>query len=269
MVERLGPALATRKLHFFFLLDVSGSMAEHGKIGALNEAMRAALPAIQEAEDSNPGVEVLVRAVAFSEHAWWHIVEPTPVDQLVWVDLVPITQGVTETGLAIDLVTKELRAFGEKKRALPPAIVLVSDGQPTTYKEPHYEAALAALLAEFWGGKAARMAIGIGRDADMDSLAQFIANPAIAPLHATRAAELTHYLKWASTVAVDASSRLARAEVPRQGTADVDLTRLPAPGPTDTPVTSGAPDVWNQPTVIGGAGSPPPPPIVDDDAVTW
>ena len=55
-------------------------------------------------------------------------------------------------------------------RALPPVLVLVSDGQPTD----DFQGGLRELLGKPWGGKAIRMAIAIGRDADQEVLQKFI-----------------------------------------------------------------------------------------------
>lgn len=57
-------------------------------------------------------------------------------------------------------------------RALPPVIVLLSDGQPTD----DYKKSLDKLLHLPWGKKAVRIAISIGQDADDDVLQQFTGN---------------------------------------------------------------------------------------------
>ena len=50
------------------------------------------------------------------------------------------------------------------------------------------------------------MAIGIGRDADLDSLKRFIGHSEINPVRADNPDQLVSYLRWASTVAIGASS---------------------------------------------------------------
>lgn len=47
MAKRPGGELATRPLHFIWLADCSGSMSIDGKIQALNNAIREALPRIR------------------------------------------------------------------------------------------------------------------------------------------------------------------------------------------------------------------------------
>src|SRR5688500_4777876 len=129
MAKRPGGQLAKRPLHFIWILDCSGSMASNGKIQALNSAIREAIPHIQAAAKHNPEAETLVRAVKFSTSAQWHIAEPTPVSEFRWVDL--SADGETSLGGALSLVAEELRIPPMTTRALPPVLVLVSDGQPT------------------------------------------------------------------------------------------------------------------------------------------
>ena len=77
MTERPGAELARRPLHFFLLVDCSGSMAAGGKMTALNTAIREVLPHLAETSESNPHAQVSVRAIGFSTGARWHIADPT------------------------------------------------------------------------------------------------------------------------------------------------------------------------------------------------
>lgn len=160
--------LANRPLHFIYLCDCSGSMAAQGKMQALNQAIRQSLPGMAEVARQNPEARVLVRAVSFADRASWHIAQPTPVEQLQWVDLQ--AGGVTAMGEALELVAAELRSPPMEERALPPVLVLISDGQPTD----DFEAGLRSLLRQPWAQKAVRLAIAMGHDADLEVLQQFI-----------------------------------------------------------------------------------------------
>jgi uncharacterized protein YegL len=160
--------LSNRPLHFFYLCDCSGSMAAQGKMQSLNQAIRQSLPGMARVARDNPEARVLVRAVAFSDQARWHIAEPTPVDGLQWRDLEP--RGVTAMGAALQLVAEQLHTPPMEERALPPVLVLISDGQPTD----DFEAGLAWLMREPWAQKAVRLAIALGHDADLEVLQQFI-----------------------------------------------------------------------------------------------
>ncbi|MDP9336964.1 MAG: tellurium resistance protein [Actinomycetota bacterium] len=198
MAESPGGSLATRPLHFFWLADCSGSMAAGGKIQALNNAIRETIPHLRDVAAENPYAEMLVRCAAFSTGARWHM-RTTPVDALEWMELK--SEGFTDLGAALDLVAAELRVPPMPERALPPAMVLISDGQPTD----DFESALEDLLALPWGMRAVRLAVAIGHDADLGVLEQFIARDDVRPLTANNPEQLVGMIRWASTVA----SRLA------------------------------------------------------------
>jgi uncharacterized protein YegL len=87
-------------------------------------------------------------------------------------------------------------------RALPPVLVLISDGQPTD----DYQSGLEALMGQPWGKKAVRIAISIGADADPEVLQKFIGNSEIKPLQANNPEALVRYIKWVSTAVLKAAS---------------------------------------------------------------
>lgn len=223
MAERPGSVLAQRPLHFFLLADCSGSMAADGKMSALNSAVREALPHLVDVADSNPHGRMLVRAVAFATGARWHISDPTPVDQLSWTDL--SAGGYTDLGSALDLLRTALQVPPMEERALPPAIVLVSDGMPTD----EYQPALNRLLDEPWGARSVRVAVGIGRDADHDMLVRFMGDSEAEPVRASNPEQLVSAIRWATTHVSRLASTLAPAlaePAPRYGPRPV----VPAPG---------------------------------------
>ncbi len=197
---RPGGELATRPLHFIFIADCSTSMKYQGKMDALNQAIREAIPHMRRVADDNPNAEVLVRAIEFSSGARWTISKPTPVDVFEWQDLSP--SGVTDLGAACDLLSEALAMPPMSDRALPPVLVLISDGIPTD----EYQPALERLLKLPWGTKAVKLAIGIGKAISERVLKEFINNPAIDVLKADRPEALTEYIKWASTAVLQAAS---------------------------------------------------------------
>src|SRR5215210_3575788 len=142
MAKRRGGELATRPLHFIWIADCSGSMSVNGKIQALNNAIRDVIPHMQSVARENPNAQVLVRALAFSDGATWHVPTATPIDQFRWSDL--SAGGVTDMGQALTMLAKELHIPPMTERALPPVLVLLSDGQPTD----DFDAGLAALKRE-------------------------------------------------------------------------------------------------------------------------
>lgn len=200
MDKRPGGGLAGRPLHFIWITDCSGSMQADGKIQALNTAIREAVPHLRDLAARNPHAQILVRALAFSSGTRWHVADPVPVERLTWPDL--HAYGYTDLGAALWEVASVLRSPPMEPRSLPPALVLVSDGGPTD----DFESGMQALLAEPWGAKAVRLAIGIGRDADLDVLQRFIARPDIRPVTAAHPEQLVQLVRWASTVASRAAS---------------------------------------------------------------
>jgi uncharacterized protein YegL len=202
--------LAKRPLHFIYVCDCSGSMAAYGKMQALNHAVRQSIPGMAAVARSNPEAKILVRSIAFADVARWHIESPTPVEHLEWQDLEP--SGMTAMGHALDLLTSVLRSPPMESRALPPVIVLVSDGQPTD----DYAGSLARLMALPWAQKAVRISIAIGHQADVEVLQKFIGNSVDTragqsvirkPLLASNASELVEYIEWAATTVVGATSQ--------------------------------------------------------------
>jgi uncharacterized protein YegL len=205
-------------------------MEQDGKIQALNNAIREAIPHMRKVAEDNPNAQVLVRAVKFSNGAQWHISQPTPVADFAWQDLP--AEGETEMGKALALVAEQLKMPPMSNRALPPVLVLISDGQPTD----DFEAGLKALLDEPWGKKAVRIAIAIGQDADHEVLQKFIGHPEMKPLAANSPEALVKHIKWASTAVLKSASSPAAA-----GTDHPEAGPASAGTPVGVPVPTAAP----------------------------
>jgi len=231
MTKLPGGPLATRPLHFIFVADCSGSMAG-SKIQALNHAIREAIPHMREVAKGNPNAEVLVRAVKFSTGAQWHEAQPTNVERFEWTDLG--IEGQTDMGRAMVLLADALKTPPMPERALPPVLVLISDGAPTD----DFDSGLRTLMAQPWGKKAVRLAIAIGEDARKDVLQKFIGHQEIPPLQANNADQLVKYIRWASTVAVQAASAPPSQTQGASPATNVLLPAPPAPDPVDPN------DVW-------------------------
>ena len=225
MTKLPGGALASRPLHFFWLMDCSGSMAGE-KIQQLNFAVNEAIPEMQKVASENPNAQVFVRAIAFASGAQWHISQPTPINDFRWRDL--RAQGVTDMGRALQLLAGALSVEQMPPRGLPPVLVLISDGHPTD----DFNTGLKALMAEPWGKKAVRIAIAIGDDADHDVLQKFIGHPEITPLSAHNPADLVKFIKWASTAVLKAASAPATQMTPQGASgASAPTTNVPLPAP--------------------------------------
>jgi len=236
MSRRPGGELASRPLHFIWIADSSGSMEQDGKIQALNTAIREAIPHMRKVAEDNPNAQVLVRAVKFSNGAQWHLSQPTPVADFAWTDLT--AEGETDMGKALQLVAEQLRMPPMSERALPPVLVLVSDGQPTD----DFDAGLRALLEQPWGKKAVRIAISIGRDADDEVLQKFIGNSELKPLAANSPEALVKHIKWASTAVLkSASSPAAGADTPATAGAPPPSVPIPTAAPAPGAQAAAAP----------------------------
>jgi len=232
MSDLPGGPLATRPLHFIFITDCSGSMSG-AKIQALNEAIRTAVPKMREVAQGNPNAEILVRAVRFSSGAQWHLSQAAKVHDFEWKDL--SADGSTDMGQALSLVADAMKVPPMSTRALPPVLVLLSDGQPTD----DFASGLKALMDQPWGKKAVRLSIAIGEDADLDVLQRFMGHPELKPLRANNAEELTRYIRWASTAVLQAASAPAsQASLP----AGTNVPLPPLPVPTAGPQSAN--DVW-------------------------
>jgi len=253
MMKRPGGELASRPLHFIWIADSSGSMGDDGKIQSLNTAIREAIPHMKKVAEDNPNAQVLVRAVKFSNGAQWHISQPTPVTDFAWTDLT--ADGETDMGKGLGLVAEQLKMPPMSERALPPVLVLVSDGQPTD----DFDGGLKALMEQPWGKKAVRIAISIGQDADPDVLQKFIGNSELKPLAANSPEALVKHIKWASTAVLkSASSPAAGADAP-----------LPSEPVASVPIPTAAPVPGTQPagqtgTPAGGQANPNDQNTIDD-----
>jgi uncharacterized protein YegL len=236
MKTRPGGELATRPLHFIWIADSSGSMATDGKIQALNTAIREAIPHMQKVADDNPNAQVLVRAIQFASGAQWHISQPTSVDEFKWTDL--SAQGETDMGKALSMVADQLKIPPMTDRALPPVLVLVSDGQPTD----DFNKGLQELMEQPWGKKAVRIAISIGSDADNDVLQKFIGHQELKPLQANNPEALVKYIKWVSTAVLKSASAPASQAAAAADTPSA--VNVPVPTPTADDEPTSAADVW-------------------------
>lgn len=226
------PKISNRPLHFIWICDCSGSMSVNGKIQALNNAIRSTIPLMKETASQNPHAQVMVRALTFSDGAQWHIAQPTPVETFEWQDL--SADGLTDMGKALAMVAEQLKMPPMENRALPPVLVLLSDGQPTD----DFNSGLNNLLELPWGKKAVRIGISIGQDADDEVLQKFIGHSELKPLQANNAEQLRDRIKWVSTAVVGTVSQ------PKNQLQNLNEGNSPIPIPVPPTYISGADDVF-------------------------
>ena len=184
-----GGGISRRPLDFIILADCSGSMRGE-KIQALNYAIADMLPHLVAWERDQAQATIRMRAIAFGDEVRWHVPDPISPAHLRWPPLQ--AEGRTRMGRALDTVADALTRT--ERRALRPALLLVTDGRPTD----DFDAGLGHLLATGAGRSALRLAVAIGRDADLDPLNRFIDNPAISVLVADSAEEIAERLVAAS-----------------------------------------------------------------------
>ncbi|GHS91667.1 hypothetical protein AGMMS49957_18500 [Synergistales bacterium] len=236
-LKRPGGELASRPLHFFWIVDCSGSMFGE-KIGSVNHAIQSTIPEMKDAARNNPNAQLLIRTLKFSTGASWVTATPVKMDDFAWDDL--SAEGVTDLGKAFELLAAQLTIPPMTDRALPPVLVLLSDGQPTD----NYAQFLNKLLQLPWGKKAVRIAIAIGQDADKSVLQEFTGNKELV-LQANNPTALVKMIKWASTAASMVSAPASRAVAPEtvsEGglTAPLILDMNNIPNPNDIKDS----DVW-------------------------
>ena len=100
-LKRPGGELASRPLHFIWVVDCSGSMYGE-KIGTVNHAIQSTIPEMADAAKDNPNAQLLVRTLKFSTGASWVTTAPVPIEDFAWDDL--DAGGVTDLGKAFEML---------------------------------------------------------------------------------------------------------------------------------------------------------------------
>lgn len=189
-----------RPLPVFLLLDASGSMHEEQKIKTLNAAVHEMLQSLADEEQGRAAI--VVGAVAFGGTARVHL-PFMPVNDAIksWQPL--SADGNTPMGEVFRrcVATLEDRQL-VPSRSYRPTLVLVSDGKPTD----EWQSPLANLLASPRAGKAMRLAMAIGSDADESMLARFVNNTEYPVFHAHDARGIRKFFRWV-TMSITARSR--------------------------------------------------------------
>ena len=191
-----GGGISRRPLHFIILADCSGGMKGE-KIQALNFAIADMMPHLAAWERDQEQAQVFVRAVAFATEPRWHIREPVPVSEIRWKALQPVTKGLTNMGPAFAMVAEALAPGQLERRALRPALLLVTDGLSTD-AAGGFDTGLGALMSQPAGRAALRLSVAIGRDAQSDALTRFIGDPSVPVLVADNTEDIADRLVAAS-----------------------------------------------------------------------
>ena len=238
---RPGHELATRPLYFYWIVDCSTSMKGE-KIDTVNHAMMSVVPEMREEARNTPNIRLLISVLRFSSGASWVTPSPVPIEDFLPDDLT--ADGVTDMGKAFEMLAAQLTIPPMPERALPPVLVLLSDGQPTD----NYRKSLNDLLSLPWGKKSIRIAVSIGPDAKDDVLEEFTGSRELV-LQANNASALGRMIKWTSSVASSVSSPRSnpKEQIKHAGSKISSITNAPLMVPMNSipkAVLSASEDDW-------------------------
>lgn len=189
-----------RMMPVIILADVSGSMTVNGKLAAMNRAIAEMIKIFASEQDAR--AEIHVAVITFGGDGANFHQTLQPASQIQWTDMQ--AKGPTPMGAAFELATQFLENKTEiPSRSYHPNLILISDGQPTDkWKEP-----LQQLLNSDRASKALRFAMGIGPDADEETLKAFLIgqHPEI-PVFRADETQIQKFFRWV-TVTVSSRSR--------------------------------------------------------------
>jgi uncharacterized protein YegL len=196
-----------RPLPVLVLADVSGSMAEHGKMESLNLAMQSMVRAF--AREQSPRGEITLGVITFGGQGVALHQRPTPTGSLDWVNMSAVggPKG-TPMGDAFELAQQVLEDEELVPiRAYSPTLVLISDGRPTTA----WQSQLEGLLASPPGKRSLRLAVAIGPETGSAAyrvLESFVADPiypVIRAEEADRVPEIFRYITRSMSVRLNSA----------------------------------------------------------------
>jgi uncharacterized protein YegL len=201
----------------FFVVDASGSM-EGKKIGAVDQAIREAVPEIGDLNNSSDAL-IKIAALEFSSGARWLTAGgPVDAEQYNWT---PIdAAGTTDFGAMCKTLNEKLSTSGngfmkEATGSFAPVIFLLSDGDPTD----DWQKELNNLKQNGWFKASVKIAIAIGDDANKDVLKEFTGNKeTVLEVHNT--AILMKMIKKVSVRVSQVNSKRDNAVDPSQGGTD-------------------------------------------------
>lgn len=217
----------SKPMPVILVLDNSGSMSG-GKIASLNDAVRGMLASFGRASCTEASFEVaiftfgtgihLFRELADAADVRWRDIDVGDLD--TWRGSAGPWDDTAARGTPLGATLRKVKSFIEDRNVIPsrsyrPAVVLVSDGQPTD----SWRAALSDFIREGRSAKCDRWAMAIGRDADAGVLEQFIVgatNPDGSPrnlLYARDAATLTDNFKFITMTVTNTVALASKSKV--------------------------------------------------------
>jgi uncharacterized protein YegL len=199
---------SARPLPVILLADVSGSMSVNGKIDVLNASVYEMIRDF--AKEDSARAEIHASVITFGGKGA-NLHQPlTPAENIAWTAM--SANGKTPMGAAFSLA-RELIENKEtiSGRAYRPTIILVSDGKPTD----DWEVPLAELIGSERASKAFRFAMGIGDDAEVDTLQKFADQTAHVFTAGEAGGDIRKFFKWV-TMSVSTRTRSVNPDQPEE-----------------------------------------------------
>lgn len=160
-------SVSKKSLVIFFLIDTSGSM-KGTKMGELNTVMEELIPEIRRVGEADTDVKVAV--LTFANSVMWMYSEPVSIEDFEWTRL--RADGVTSMGEAFRELSIRMSRnsfLSSPSLSFAPVIFLMTDGYPSD----DYKSGLEALQKNSWYKFGLKAALGIGKEANDDMLAEF------------------------------------------------------------------------------------------------
>jgi len=188
-----------RALPVFILLDVSGSMKGE-KIETVNVALKEMLNSFRKIENPKGIIELCL--ITFGGNKVEVIKELSKIENS---DVYTFTaSGNTPMGAAFEKAAEMIEDKNiVSSRAYTPTIILISDGNPTDYdfsgksiEEIMTWESLKKLHFGTRASKAAKLAMGIGEDVDLNILKAFINNNQIPVISAKNNNTILKFFEW-------------------------------------------------------------------------
>lgn len=191
-----------RPLPVFFLIDTSGSMSG-AKIEKVNLAFKEMLTAFNSIKNNRGDLHISV--VTFGGQVdIAHML--TPLNEYTFTPF--HATGATPMGEAFDLVTNMIEDESiVTKNSFSPIVVLLSDGMPTDIPKNFRNSTKDTDSFKQWDklermqssrrvGKSIKLALGIGKDANINMLKAFVNNSSIPVFKAHDASVITTFFEW-------------------------------------------------------------------------
>jgi uncharacterized protein YegL len=152
----------------YWLIDESGSMRMDGNATTLQTALALGCEELARPRPGYPLLDIHSRTLYFGSTPRWHTAARTPMRDVRVGELLP--HGPTNLAPALRELTREIGAESVAGGALPPVVVLVSDGLPTD----SYSDALAEFDSVCTRTCAIRLAVSIGRLGALELCREFM-----------------------------------------------------------------------------------------------